>query len=106
MTSSTDQGFETLERLKHSKILYYLQLAKLFKEKFHYISRATNDCCYIEKNNYIYRFIISYHKEIYLIESQAGKKDRLERIIQQTNLSKKLRYQTEYLPKIQAAIYG
>jgi len=106
MTSANDQDFETLERIKHSKILYYIQLAKLLKEKFHLICRATSDCCYVEKNHYIYRLIISYHKEIYLIESQAGKKDGLERAIKQTNLSKKLRYNTEYLPKINAAIYG
>ncbi|CAF4667241.1 unnamed protein product [Rotaria sp. Silwood1] len=106
MTSSNDEGFETLERIKHSKILYYIQLSKLLKEKFRYICQATTDCCYIEKNHYIYRLIISYHKEIYLIESEAGKKDGLERAIKQTNLSKKLRYNTEYLPKINAAIYG
>ncbi|CAF2982692.1 unnamed protein product [Rotaria sp. Silwood2] len=107
MTSSNDEGFETLERIKHSKILYYIQLSKLLTEKFHYICRATTDCCYIEKNHYVYRLIISYHKEIYLIESDAGgKKDGLERKIKQTNLSKKLRYNTEYLPKINAAIYG
>lgn len=106
MTSSNDHGFENLERIKHSKILYYIQLSKLLNEKFHLISRATKDCCYIEKNNYIYRLIISYHKEIYLMESQAGKKDGLERTIKQTNLSKNLRFNTEYLPKINAAIYG
>ncbi|CAF0827834.1 unnamed protein product [Rotaria sordida] len=106
MTSSNDEGFETVERIKHSKILYYIQLSKLLKENFHYICHPTTDCCYIEKNYYIYRLIISYHKEIYLIESQAGKKDGLERIIKQTNLSKNLRYNTEYLPKINAAIYG
>jgi hypothetical protein len=106
MTSSHDENFETLERIKHSKILYYIQLAKLVQENYHLITRATRDSCYIEKNNYIYRVIISYHKEIYLIESQAGKKDGLERTIQPTNLSKKLRYQTEVLPKIHAAIYG
>ena len=106
MTSSNDPGFETIERIKHSKILYYIQLAKLLNEKYNYICRATTDCCYIEKNNYIYRLVLSYHKEIYLIENEAGKKDGLERTIKQTNLSKKLRYNTEYLPKINAAIYG
>jgi hypothetical protein len=106
MTSSNDPNFETIERIKHSKILYYIQLAKLFQEKFHLITRATCDSCYIEKNNYIYRLIISYHKEIYLLESEAGKKNGLERIIQPTNLSKKLRFQTEVLPKIHTAIYG
>jgi len=106
MTSSNDENFETIERIKHSKILYYIQIAKLLKEKFYFITRPTKDCCYIEKNNYIYRLIISYHKEIYLIESQAGQKDGLQRTIKQTNLSKKLRFNTEYLPKINAAIYG
>jgi hypothetical protein len=106
MTSSNDSGFETLERIKHSKILYYIQLAQLLNANFSYTCRATTDCCYIEKNNYIYRLIISYHKEIYLHESDAGKKDGLERTIKQTNLSRKLRYNTEYLPKINAAIYG
>lgn len=106
MTSSNDQGFETLERIKNSKILYYIKLAKLFNEKFHCITRATKDCCYIERNHYIYRIVISYHKEIYLMESQAGKKDGLQRTIKQTNLSKDLRFNTEYLPKINAAIYG
>lgn len=106
MTSATDDGFETLERIKHSKILYYIKLAKLLKEKFHYICRATTDCCYIERNHYVYRLIITYHKEIYLMESEAGKKDGLERAIKQTNLSKILRYNTEHLPKLNAAIYG
>ena len=106
MTSSNDSGFETLERIKHSKILYYIQLAKIFHEKFHCITRATNDCCYIERNHYIYRLIVSYHKEIYLLESEAGRKDGLNRMIQPTNFSKKLRYQMEILPRIHAAIYG
>jgi Nrap protein nucleotidyltransferase domain 4 len=106
MTSSNDPGFETVERIKHSKILFYRQLAKLLQSKFHYPCRATADCCYIEKENYIYRLIISYHKEIYLMESDAGKKEGLERTLPQTNLSRKLRYQIEYLPKINAAIYG
>ena len=106
MTTSNDQGFETLERIKHSKILYYIQLAKLLKDKYYFKTHPTIDCCYIEKNNYIYRLVISYHKEIYLIESQAGRKSGLERTIKQTNLSKQLRFNTEYLPKINAAIYG
>lgn len=106
MNSSNDPGFETLERIKHSKILYYIQLSKLLKEKFRYTTRATTDCCYIEKNHYIYRIVVSYHKEIYLIESEAGKKGGLARTIKQTNQSKNLRYLTEYLPKINAAIYG
>ncbi|CAF3563201.1 unnamed protein product [Adineta steineri] len=106
MTNSNDLDFENLERIKHSKILYYIQLAKLLQEKFHLTCRATNDCCYIEKNHYIYRLVISYHKEIYLMESEAGKKDGLQRTIKQTNLSKQLRYNTEYLPKLHAAIYG
>ncbi|CAF3742018.1 unnamed protein product [Rotaria magnacalcarata] len=106
MNSSNDIGFETLERIKHSKILYYIQLSKLLKEKFHYTSRATADCCYVEKNNYVYRLMVTYHKEIYLIESESGKKNELERKIKKTNQSKQLRYNTEYLPKINAAIYG
>lgn len=87
-------------------MLYYIQLAKIFHEKFHCITRATNDGCYIERNHYIYRLIVSYHKEIYLLESEAGRKDGLDRMIQPTNLSKKLRYQMDILPRIHAAIYG
>ena len=105
-TSSNDRDFETLERIKHSKILYYIQLAKLLHQQFHLTCRATADCVYIEKNHYIYRLVISYHKEIYLMESAAGKKDGLARTIKKTELSKKLRFETEYLPKIHAAIYG
>ncbi len=106
MTSSNDPDFETPERVKHSKILYYIELAKLFQEQFQLTTRATRDSCYIEKNNYIYRVVISYHKEIYLLESEAGRKDGLERTLDPTNLSKKLRYQTEVLPKLHTAIYG
>ena len=106
MTNSNDSDVETLERIQHSKILYYIELAKFFHEKFRCITRATNDGCYIERNNYIYRVIVSYQKEIYLLESEAGRKSGLERTIQPTNLSNKLRYQTEVLPRIHAAIYG
>ena len=106
MTSSNDPGFETLDRIQHSKLLYYIQLAKLVKNKYGYITRATKDCCYIERNFFVYRIQISYHKEIYLIENQAGKKDGLERVLKQTDRSKQLKYKTDYLPKIHAAIYG
>ncbi|CAF4733933.1 unnamed protein product, partial [Rotaria sp. Silwood2] len=41
MTSSNDEGFETLERIKHSKILYYIQLSKLLTYNIHYIFLAT-----------------------------------------------------------------
>ena len=106
MTSSNDPGFETIDRIKHSKVLYYIQLAKLLREKFRYHCRVTEDCCYVEKNHYVYRLVLAYHKEIYLVESEAGKKDRLERSIQKTGASRKLRYNSEYLPRINAAIYG
>jgi hypothetical protein len=106
LTSSNDKGFETTERIEHSKILFYIQLARFLQDKYQYICRATNDACYIEKDNYVYRLILAYHKEIYLIESEAGRKDGLERTIESTSRSNQLRYQIEYLPKIHAAIYG
>lgn len=105
LNSSKEPGFETVERIRHSKTLFYIQLAKLLQERFGYCCRATNDCCYIEKENYVYRLMVSYHREIHLIESEAGKKDGFERTIQQTVLSRKLRYQAEYLPKLTAAIH-
>ena len=106
ITNSKDSGFENFQQIQHSKILFCIQLAKQLEEKFHYVCRPTADCCYIEKENYIFRLRISYHKEIFLLESQAGRQDGLQRKIQSTTQSKLLRYQTEYLPKINAAIYG
>jgi len=105
-TNSTDFNLDSFERIQHVKILFYVQLAKLLEQTFGYACRPTNDCCYVEKENFLFRFVASHHKEIFILETQAGRNDGLERQIQTTNLSRKLRYQNEYLPKLNAAIHG
>ncbi|CAF1502066.1 unnamed protein product, partial [Didymodactylos carnosus] len=101
----SQKWFDDIDYIKHSKTLYYIQLATLLEQKYHYTCVPTKTCCYVLKQYYVYRLTIGYNKEIYLHETLNNKND-LIRSIKQTTESKHLRYETEYMPKLSAAIYG